>query len=154
MKKPIEVRGAKKVDGNLRLTTEEIRKRKAAGIRKGGILIEREVKENQLSGQTLDVGSGSLRASFGSKFVDRGERATSVVGSQLVYASIHETGGIIEAHNPSGLLTFKIGEDWIRVPFVVMPERRYVSKAVEAKKQEVIDLVGSEISIGLKRRAG
>ena len=45
--------------------------------------------------------------------------------ASAVYQRIHEYGGVIRAKNPSGLLTFKIGGQWIRVPSVTIRPKRY-----------------------------
>ena len=45
--------------------------------------------------------------------------------SSEVYQRIHEFGGVIRAKNPSGLLTFKIGGQWVRVPLVRIRPKHY-----------------------------
>lgn len=45
--------------------------------------------------------------------------------ASAVYQRIHEYGGVIRAKNPSGLLTFRIGGQWIRVPSVTIRPKRY-----------------------------
>lgn len=73
----------------------------ADAIHRAALLVERAVKQGQLSGKQgkttgLDVGTGQLRASFSSAVFYVGERLVGIVGSPLVYSRIHEEGGTIK----------------------------------------------------------
>lgn len=65
-------------------------------------LVERKLKLN-LAGQILNVRSGKLRQSIGSRVFANETGITGLVGSgvrtgkRMVYANIHETGGMISA---------------------------------------------------------
>jgi hypothetical protein len=43
----------------------------------------------------------------------------------MIYAGIHEFGGIIRAKNPSGYLTFRVRGQWVRVRQVRIRQKKY-----------------------------
>jgi len=46
-------------------------------------------------------------------------------GRHMIYAGIHEFGGIIRAKNPSGYLTFRVRGQWVRVRQVRIRQKKY-----------------------------
>lgn len=70
------------------------------GFVRAGLLIERALKGN-ISGGYLDVRSGRLRASIGSRIDVDADGLTATIGSgarqgdRIKYANIHETGGTV-----------------------------------------------------------
>jgi len=69
-------------------------------FRKASLFVENKLKEN-ISGKILKVRTGRLRASIGSRINISREGISGVIGSgvrqgnRVVYANIHEIGGII-----------------------------------------------------------
>jgi len=65
------------------------------GVKKSMIHAEGQAKKNFGGAGQLNVRSGHLRRSITSKVIDRGggREITGVVGSNVVYAAIHEYGG-------------------------------------------------------------
>lgn len=52
------------------------------------------------------------------------------VGTNIIYAAIHEYGGIIKAVNAK-YLRFKIQERWVSKMQVVMPKRAYLKPSID-----------------------
>ncbi len=86
------------------------------------------VREN--GGKTLLL-SGRLRDSITH---DADDRQTEV-GSNLIYAAIHQVGGVIRAKN-GGMLRFQIpGLGWRQVAQVTIPARPYLGVSAEDRTE-------------------
>lgn len=83
--------------------------------------------ESHLSGQTLKRQSGTLAKSINYKM--QGD-FTSVVGTNVKYAAIHEFGGVIEPKNALAL-TFKVADTWVTTSRVIMPKRPFLAPALQ-----------------------
>ena len=59
------------------------------------LLLEAHIKQHKLSGQVLHVRSGRLRSSISHRLERRGDDLMAIVGTNVVYARIHEFGGTI-----------------------------------------------------------
>jgi len=121
----------------------------------GALVMERELKKN--------VQSGILRKAYGKGFLARSmshriERSssgiTAIVGSgaknnkPLIYAAIHQTGGIIRA-KPGKILAFRIPgvartksgkakrtkSDWIFAKQVTIPKRPYLTVTLNENRK-------------------
>jgi phage gpG-like protein len=67
------------------------------------LLLERHIKMEKLSGQVLHVRSGRLRSSISHRLEPIGQDLTARVGTNLVYARIHEFGGTITPKRAANL---------------------------------------------------
>jgi len=95
--------------------------------------IVRQVKKNLTAGKPLNVRSGRLRGSIASKITRRGgggRTAEGVVGSNVIYAAVHEQGKIIRAKG-AGMLKFMDRGKFYSVRQVIIPERPYFWPAIE-----------------------
>lgn len=92
---------------------------------------------------TLQPGKGSeLKSSIAWRVKRAGGRVTGQVGNwkhPLVYAKIHEYGGII-LPKKSKFLVFKIGDKTIFAKKVVIPERSFLRSSLKAKRQKIKDI--------------
>lgn len=86
-----------------------------------GEAIRRNIVMNKLSGQVLNRQSGTLANSIEWKIKGKGME----IGSNVVYAAIHEFGGIIEPRIARAL-HFKIGDRWVITQRVTIPKRPYI----------------------------
>ncbi len=77
------------------------------------LLLEAHIKQNKLSGQALRVRSGRLRSSISHRLERAGEDLTAVVGTNVVYARIHEFGGTV---TPKRAAHLAIPTDIARTP--------------------------------------
>ncbi len=60
------------------------------------------------------------------------------VGSNLVYAAIHEFGGIIRPRNVSGRLVFEIDGELVFAREVTIPARPYLRPAFDQNQDEML----------------
>lgn len=96
------VLGVDEARERLKATGRGIDEEQTRAVRAAAIVVENEVKR-QLTNRSLNVDTGSLRASFTSAVFVVGGEVRGVVGSPLKYARIHETGGTIRPKNARAL---------------------------------------------------
>lgn len=70
------------------------------------------------------------------------------MGSPVVYAAIHEYGGIIRPKNAK-YLVFQIEGTWIRTKKVTMPKREWLSKSLYDVKTQIERVFGREVEIAI-----
>jgi phage gpG-like protein len=66
----------------------------------------------------------------------------------VVYAAIHEFGGIIRPKNAK-YLVFQIGGKWISTKKVTMPAREWLSKSLEDVKPQIEAIFGREVEMSI-----
>lgn len=105
----------------------------AARMQSLHIELANRVATEKLSGDPLKEQSANLKNSVIASpqtFVE-GDTFRSIVGSDLVYARIHELGGDIVPKN-GDYLTFKTADgNWVRTKKVTMPARPYLAPTLE-----------------------
>ena len=79
---------------------------------------------------------GNLRRSLTWKSDTQDSRVVGAVGSNLVYARIHEFGGIVKAKG-GGYLHFKGDQGWAQVKQVTIPGRHYLGQAVSSSQEAI-----------------
>ncbi len=89
----------------------------------------RATGQNGSVGKTL-AKSGALKSSLRIQATSSGV----ALGTNLIYASIHQTGGEIKAKSKRGL-RFKIGDRFVRVNKVIIPARPYLGVSDEDSKE-------------------
>lgn len=89
-------------------------------------VVNRTVRHH-LSGQTLNRKTGTLAKSINYKLQND---HVSKVGSNVVYAAIHEFGGIIRPVTARALV-FKVKDQWVTTQKVTIPERPYLKPALD-----------------------
>lgn len=81
------------------------------------------------AGDVLNVITGRLRNSITGKL--KGNDTLEVgAGTNVVYARIHEEGGVIKAKN-APYLHFQVGGRWVKTKQVTIPARPYVRPSIE-----------------------
>jgi len=121
--------------GPLFQAADKVKREMGAAVKRAGLIVEREARQTIYAGHAaghLETGTGALRASLATTQ----EGLTARVGSPLIYARIHEKGGVIKAKN-GPYLKFKIGGRWVQVPQVKIPARPYLAPALASKAGEV-----------------
>lgn len=83
--------------------------------------------KNYLSGNPLHRQTGTLAKSLNFRFLNDWK---TQIGTNLVYAAIHEFGGEINAKG-DGYLHFKIDDEWVMVKKVKMPPRPWLAPALQ-----------------------
>jgi phage virion morphogenesis protein len=111
------------------------RQRFRSGVAPDGTAWKPSIRATRKGGKTL-LDHGHLRDSITHDADDR----AAIVGSNLIYAAIHQVGGIIRA-KAGGMLTFKIpGIGWRRVAKVTIPARPYLGVS-DRDRVEIVDQV-------------
>lgn len=65
---------------------------------------------------------------------------TAIIGSGLIYAAIHQNGGVIKAKTKKALM-FRIGNQWVTRRSVKIPKRAYLGISAE-NREDILDQVG------------
>ena len=111
-------------------------------------LVEIKAKTHHLAGATLQPRTRFLQRSVKSDVRQTGDTVSGRIGSPLVYAAIHEFGGIIKPKNAQ-FLVFQIDGQWIRTKQVTIPKREWLSKSLEDVKGQIERLFGREIEMAI-----
>jgi len=117
------------------------------------------VKEQKLSGQALKTQTGTLQRSIDYQLQDEGGRIAATVGTNLVYAAIHEYGGTTRAHvieaRRGKTLAFQMGGQDVffkRVnhPGSHMPERSFLRSSLEENAGSIKAAIEQAVAEGVK----
>jgi len=111
-------------------------------------LVETRAKIHHLAGATLKARTHYLQKSVKSIVKRLGNKISGRVGSPVVYAAIHEYGGIIRPKNAK-YLVFQIDSKWIRTKKVTMPKREWLSKSLYDVKTQIERVFGREVEIAI-----
>lgn len=112
-------------------------------------LVEIRAKTHHLAGATLKARMHRLQQSVKSSVKRLGNVVTGRVGSPVVYAAIHEFGGIIRPKNAK-YLVFQIDGKWIRTKQVKMPKREWLSKSLRDVKPQIERLFGRQVELAIE----
>jgi HK97 gp10 family phage protein len=117
------------------------------------------VKEQKLSGQALKTQTGTLQRSINYQLQDEGDRIAATVGTNVVYAGIHEYGGTTRAHvieaRQGKALAFQMGGQDVffkRVnhPGSHMPERSFLRSSLEENAGSIKAAIEQAVAEGVK----
>ena len=111
-------------------------------------LIETRAKTHHLAGATLKARTHELQKSVKSRVRQSGNTVSGRVGSRMLYAAIHEYGGIIRPKNAK-YLVFRIDSKWIRTKKVTMPKREWLSKSLRDVQGQIEIIFGRQIEISI-----
>lgn len=124
---------------------ENMFKNLRVGLQHALIHYRDQVVKNITSGKYgIKTRSGRLRGSLETDIQGSGLDLKGYVGTNLVYAAIHEFGGTIKAKR-APFLVFQIGGNWIRKKRVEMPERGYMRKTLETETDEILRIIAQEL---------
>lgn len=103
------------------------------GLTKATINAERQAKLNASGRPGPNVDTGRLRSSITHDVREGGNSIEGVIGSNVIYARIHELGGVIRPKTPGGKLRFQTKEGaWVTTDSVTIPARPYLAPAVNS----------------------
>lgn len=111
-------------------------------------LVETRAKTHHLAGATLKARTHLLQHSVKSRVNVRGTAISGRVGSPVVYAAIHEFGGIIKPKKAK-YLVFQIDGTWIRTKQVTMPKREWLAKSLKDVQGRIESIFGRHIEIAI-----
>ncbi len=94
------VEGSKEMMAKFDALPAKIRDRVGGkAMNQGALLLESYIRTEKLSGQVLRVRSGRLRSSITHRVAQEGDDTVARVGTNVIYAKIHEYGGTITPKN-------------------------------------------------------
>ncbi|MCL4504113.1 MAG: HK97 gp10 family phage protein [Deltaproteobacteria bacterium] len=124
------------------------------------INLVRDVKENKLTGQVLKTQTGRLRRSINYALSIEDQGLTATVGTNLVYAGIHEYGSqtrahVIQARNAKAL-AFQVGGQTIirksvNHPGSKMPERSFLRSSLRENEARIKANIAAAVSRGIQK---
>jgi phage gpG-like protein len=102
------------------------------GVGRAVLLVQRETKEDKLSGQVLNVRTGRLRRSINTRVDDSADRVVGTVGTNVEYAAAHEYGFAGTVSVREHLRQTVNGFTTVRAHSrnVVVPERSFLRSAL------------------------
>ena len=92
------------------------------------------IKNSKLSGQVLHVRTGTLRRSITHRLTSNESSVKATIGTNVIYAAIHEYGGIIHQKN--------------RV--IHMPMRSFMRSTLKDNKQRIINAIKNAVKMVMK----
>lgn len=121
-----------------------------------------KVRDDKLSGQVLQIGSGALRASIVAEVARDGAQVTASVGSagDIKYAAIQEYGGRTAAHEilpqKAQVLAFFAGGAMrfarsVAHPGSSLPARSYLRSSLEEARDEIVAELSGAVSEAWER---
>lgn len=146
---------------NLKLDPEDRRKfeqttfRVMRGIESGvksGMEIILDSAKKFGGANSLKVKSGSLRDSISVSIKKEGDDWVGYLGSDSVYAKIHEYGGQINSRFSRWLVFKTDSGGWRKVSQVTIPPRPFLRPAIENNKQKFKDNLNVDIISAWKGR--
>jgi phage gpG-like protein len=118
------------------------------GLRMAGRYVENKAKARFGTAGNLKVRTGRLRSSITSS-VDQFKLEASV-GTNVIYAPIHEYGGVIRPKNKK-FLRFRIEGQWIISRQSVIPPRPFLGPALDESVEIVSDIIADEMLKSIAR---
>jgi phage gpG-like protein len=123
------------------------------------INLVRDIKESKLTGQVLKTRTGTLRRSINYALSLADQGLTATVGTNLVYAGIHEYGGTIRAHviqaRNKKALAFQMGGQMIirrqvNHPGSKMPEHSFLRASLRENEARIKANIEAAVAQGVK----
>lgn len=106
------------------------------------------VKSEKLSGQVLHIQTHRLKSSITGTAQAVGDIISGKIGTNVVYARIHELGGTILPKN-GPFLKFNIGGRWIFASKVAMPARPFLAPSLNENKNFIVKQFQKSIDLML-----
>lgn len=153
---------------------DKIRSRVATAVAKLARDLQRHVMQDKLSGQVLHRRTGTLRSSINVKGPEETTTGvTASVGTNVVYAGIHEFGGVIDMPPRTTTINRRFDESRLRAsgrfvkagtPGAIatthavggyqihMPERSFLRSALHDMEQRIKDGLTAAVGEGLNEK--
>ena len=168
----IQVIGAVEVETRLRRAGYTVRMAVYKAVSELGLRLPARVKEDKLSGQVLNVRTGRLRRSINLKMEDGEAGVYASVGTNVVYARIHEYGGTVHMKARQVTLNrqlnmktgeFKKGGRFVKAGRanyatdhdvgehdIVMPERSFLRSSLADMRSEILERLQKTVADAVK----
>lgn len=114
------------------------------GLRRGMLFAEGKAKRRFDTPGNLKVRTGHYRRSIRSGVRSGAGGTTGYLAADVVYASIHEYGGIIRPKEGE-YLTFPIEGKWVSVRRVIIPKRPLMTPSITENIVEIGNIIAEDI---------
>ena len=129
---------------NIRNMPEEFREGTLKGMRRAMFLAEAAAKGRMGKQGEIGIKSGHLRRSIQSGVKEFGSSVEGWIGSNVIYARIHELGGTIRPRTGK-YLRFQIQGKWKTVTEVTIPARPYLEPSIMENMNQIRDIIRNSI---------
>lgn len=155
------IKGADRVVAGLAAKAVTLPKAVQQSVQRGALDLVAHVKQNKLSGQVLQVRTGTLRRSINAKFENGGDVFKALVGTNLKYARIHEYGfqGAVQVKAHQRMMKTAWGKP-VKVPHKIdvrahamnmkMKARPFMQPALDDKREGILGGVRAALIEALK----
>jgi len=123
----------------------EFKKALIKGVKHATLYAEGEAKKSFGKAGKLKVRTGHLRRSIKSSVTARHDKIVASLKSDVIYARIHEEGGIIRASSKP-YLRFQVGGRWATVKQVTIPKRPFLRPAFEDNIKQISDIIQNTVT--------
>jgi phage gpG-like protein len=145
----VQVLGAGQVVNRLKAMPLQIQLELGKDVGRLCLRLLRTVKESKLTGQVLHVRTGRLRRSIHKTVRSTPTDVTGIVGTNVVYAHVHEYGFQGDESVRGHLRTSKLGRKFPVRPFtrhVHFPERSFLRSTLREMEAEIT--TGLQVAVG------
>lgn len=111
-----------------------------SGVRKAMFYSETQAKLSFGKTGQLKARTGHLRRSIKSEVIKKPSSLIGKIFSNIIYARIHELGGVIRPKKGK-CLKFQIGGHWVMVKKVKIPARPYLRPAIEDHINQIKQII-------------
>ncbi len=123
---------------------EEFRKGLEKGVRRAMFFAEGKAKRRFGTPGNLQVQTGHYRRSIRSGISPASAGVIGYLAADVIYASIHETGGVIRPKKGE-YLRFPIQGRWVTVKRVVIPKRPLITPSITENLDEMGNIIIKDI---------
>jgi phage gpG-like protein len=154
--------GNDEVSRKLARLPDDVKQEVRGSIVRLALKIVAKIKAEKLSGQVLNVRTGTLRRSISHQIVDTPSALTATIGSNLKYARAHEYGfkGAVTVREHLRTIKQAFGKT-LATPQAVLvsahtrnmnlPERSFIRSALRDMEPEIIREISGAVSRGIRR---
>jgi len=132
------------ITSNLPALRENFNSAVRDGLRQAMFYAEAKSKGRFNTPGNLHVRSGTLRRSINSKVEDYGDTLIGKLGSNVIYARVHELGAVIRPR-ASKYLKFQVNGKWVSVKQAVIPARPFLRPAIEENIDRMANIIKDEV---------
>ena len=145
------IKGDKKLAQKFDKASKTMPKALERGMWKCVYMVQRTAKRKLTGGSPLNVRSGTLRSSLAAEVKKvHGNAYEGKVGTNIIYAKIHEYGATIRAKTGE-YMRFPGAGGWVTTSEVKIPARPWLNPSLEENRKKINKTLGMEVKDHLKK---
>ena len=132
----ITIKGSPELKAKLKGLSDALRTKLGAAAKRGAVKVQKKAWENI----TEKFQRGTHRTGDLKNYIkaEQTSQVAAVVGTDLVYAAIHEFGGTIVPRTAKALVFQTRDGNWVRTQKVRIPKRPYLYPAADSERDKII----------------